>query len=499
MAVPKVRPEKTHANFLQGPRSRRGRGERATDAMFHIDPRDKADGVTSFWLYGRQNLTQRTLGACLTTAMALGGLGVPSAGGGSAGGQNSPKAGATSSSAAHRSVSSPAGAASSRMPSPFKKARGTPASRQPSAFMTSLDEAAEHDDEDDIQFEPEATPEEEMAAARELVMAEFASSSLAAGLRRRLDTLLATAASRRRCGLLFDLVSTANIIRTGVPHLVGEYIYQYIATQHNDKLTVKFSFVGISDNVNCCAARDVLCRDDWLDGHYVGDTKRREFDALDNVHVFGVFPRPGTAAHFATLGGVGLPAVASTAKSGGGKPPSGKLADAATAGVVPRPSTVLAAKRRVAAASSSTMAKRITAPTTEALAELRYDSDEDDPEHVAEPERPKKVPTDVKKYIFDRREWSVFACRTPDTAAASGANGRLSTASQRASPSASVGRHRAVSATPGLRSALGRSAMGGRTAGGPRRPATRAESMGVTAVDFPPALAQAFRSLSSMA
>lgn len=118
---------------------------------------------------------------------------------------------------------------------------------------------------------------------------EVKKSPIGAAIRRQLESILSHALSKDRFGIIFDLVSTSKIIAGGAPHEVGAYIYHYLEEAHYDKTNLKFVFVGITDNVNCCAARDVFCRDDVVAGHYVGDTKR-PFEALDNVHMYTVFP-----------------------------------------------------------------------------------------------------------------------------------------------------------------------------------------------------------------
>lgn len=118
---------------------------------------------------------------------------------------------------------------------------------------------------------------------------EIRKSHISSVVKRHIDSLMNVGSTKERCGLIFDLVSTSKIISTGIPHEIGALIYEYIDEVHYDKLGLKFVFVGITDNVNCCAARDVFCRDDMVAGRYVGDTKR-PFDALDNVHMFTVFP-----------------------------------------------------------------------------------------------------------------------------------------------------------------------------------------------------------------
>ena len=54
---------------------------------------------------------------------------------------------------------------------------------------------------------------------------------------------------------------------------------------------------GITDNVNCRAARDVFCREHVrYDAHdsKMSDEPKRAFDALDNQHMYCVFPAPAS-------------------------------------------------------------------------------------------------------------------------------------------------------------------------------------------------------------
>eukprot|EP00758_Cryptobia_borreli_P003625 Tbor_TRINITY_DN3875_c0_g1::TRINITY_DN3875_c0_g1_i2::g.5726::m.5726 len=112
-------------------------------------------------------------------------------------------------------------------------------------------------------------------------------------IKAKLDALILRGASREaeKFGILFDVISTRYVIMKGAPHLVGHLIYEYIEQcQANKGLgKLKFVFVGITDNENCCAARDVFCLDDVIDGKYVGDLKR-PFSAIDGVHMFAVMP-----------------------------------------------------------------------------------------------------------------------------------------------------------------------------------------------------------------
>ena len=105
--------------------------------------------------------------------------------------------------------------------------------------------------------------------------------------------------SQRECserfGILLDIITTNSLIQTGIPHELGNAAYRYIEQAHYDKLGLKFCFIGITDNVNCRAARDVFCRDpvrfDANDSRMPEEPKRA-FDALDNQHMYCVFPAP---------------------------------------------------------------------------------------------------------------------------------------------------------------------------------------------------------------
>lgn len=168
--------------------------------------------------------------------------------------------------------------------------------------------------------------------------AEIRRSPVCLAVKKKVDALVAQAATKLRCGIVFDIVSTSKIINSGIPHEIGNFIYDYIETAHYDKTSIKFTFVGITDNVNCCAARDVFCRDELLGGRYIGDTKRT-FDALDNVHMFTVFPgRTSLKLHGISndSGSSELPPVptrASTAMSGT-RQPSRKRSPSAKTGTL---------------------------------------------------------------------------------------------------------------------------------------------------------------------
>lgn len=146
---------------------------------------------------------------------------------------------------------------------------------------------------------------------------EIRRAPICQSIRRQVDHLISVASTRERFGLIFDLISTSKIIGSGIPHEIGSFIYEYIEEAHYEKTGLKFAFVGITDNVNCCAARDVFCRDDLLNGKYIGDTKR-PFDALDNVHMFVVFPGHKVEGFFVPLATDATNLTATSASPGGG-------------------------------------------------------------------------------------------------------------------------------------------------------------------------------------
>ncbi|KAJ9449128.1 hypothetical protein DIPPA_21098 [Diplonema papillatum] len=100
-----------------------------------------------------------------------------------------------------------------------------------------------------------------------------------------------------RFGILLDIVTTNSLIQTGIPHDLGAAAYKYMEGAHCDRLGLKFSFVGITDNVNCRAARDVFCRERIrFDAHdcLMSEEPKRSFDALDNQHMYCVYPAPAS-------------------------------------------------------------------------------------------------------------------------------------------------------------------------------------------------------------
>lgn len=122
-----------------------------------------------------------------------------------------------------------------------------------------------------------------------------------ANIKRKLTNMIAQGAQQERFGIVFDIVSTGKILTKGIPHMAGRLIYEFIEDcRHEAGVNkLKFIFVGITDNINCCTARDVFCLDDRVGGVYVGDFKR-PFTALDNVHMFAVLP-PTTSRFYDQL------------------------------------------------------------------------------------------------------------------------------------------------------------------------------------------------------
>eukprot|EP00668_Euglena_longa_P048362 GGOE01065430.1.p1 GENE.GGOE01065430.1~~GGOE01065430.1.p1 ORF type:complete len:458 (+),score=116.29 GGOE01065430.1:70-1443(+) len=104
-------------------------------------------------------------------------------------------------------------------------------------------------------------------------------------IRKMIDQALnSQRASASNFGLLFDIVTTSSTIETGQPHFVAQQIYSYVDEAHSDKKLLKFVFVGITDNDNCRAARDVFCKEDFS-GH-----PKKQFEAIDNNHMYAVYP-----------------------------------------------------------------------------------------------------------------------------------------------------------------------------------------------------------------
>ena len=85
--------------------------------------------------------------------------------------------------------------------------------------------------------------------------------------------------------LIFDIISTKKHLAAGLPYKLGTEIYEYVDKEHDVQIIT--TFVGLTDNTARRPGRDVYyTQSDEL-------TKNRQpFSALDNVHMFVVFPGP---------------------------------------------------------------------------------------------------------------------------------------------------------------------------------------------------------------
>lgn len=339
MAQPFRAPENVFGDYLRAPRTLRGKGNRSLDVLFHPN----LDGT--FWLYGSSKVSVTTLGALgaytsgRASIMAGGtpsrerrGDGASDDGGSSGrvrtggsvaardaskghGGDTSTTfltqppgdtmiskqttrrptssgsaaAGRSGGGRLHTSVSFADGGREMASPSPIRRPHSSQGNDGPhhqvarsASFVSSSSSALPSRG-------GAASTGVEAPAPLLPSRDEVRRSPIGQQIKKQLDALMNIAATKERCGLIFDLISTSKLIATGVPHEIGAFIYDYIEDAHFEKVGLKFVFVGITDNANCCAARDVFCRDDMVSGKYVGDTKR-PFDALDNVHMYTVFP-----------------------------------------------------------------------------------------------------------------------------------------------------------------------------------------------------------------
>ena len=129
------------------------------------------------------------------------------------------------------------------------------------------------------------------AKSPSLTVEQFKRLPLWQDICKKLASMIRDGSNQEKFGILFDLVSTGKVIAKGTSHLVGRLIYDFVENCRLEQAItkLKFVFVGITDNVNCCAARDVFCLDDSVGGKYVGEYKRT-FNALDGVHMFAVMP-----------------------------------------------------------------------------------------------------------------------------------------------------------------------------------------------------------------
>jgi hypothetical protein len=103
-------------------------------------------------------------------------------------------------------------------------------------------------------------------------------------VKKLIDNALKSRVPGSKYGLLFDIVTTNSTIMSGAPHLLANQIYTYVDEMYSNRPGLKFVFVGITDNDNCRAARDVFCKEDQA-GH-----PKKPFVAIDNNHMYAVYP-----------------------------------------------------------------------------------------------------------------------------------------------------------------------------------------------------------------
>lgn len=90
-----------------------------------------------------------------------------------------------------------------------------------------------------------------------------------------------------RFGVLVDIVATRKNILSGVPHDLAAYIYRFLEEEH--PITVKFVFVGITDNATKLVAKDVF------DARSGGGAKKISFADIDGEHLHIAYPKQNEA------------------------------------------------------------------------------------------------------------------------------------------------------------------------------------------------------------
>ena len=78
--------------------------------------------------------------------------------------------------------------------------------------------------------------------------------------------------------VLLDIIATRRSIMSGIPHDMAGAVYKYLEEYY--PISVKFAFVGISDNATKLAARDVF------NSAALPPSKRLPFAAVDSEHLF---------------------------------------------------------------------------------------------------------------------------------------------------------------------------------------------------------------------
>lgn len=84
-----------------------------------------------------------------------------------------------------------------------------------------------------------------------------------------------------RFGVLVDLIATKRNILSGVPHQLANQVYQFLEERY--PVSVKFAFVGITDNATKLVAKSLFDRN--------SSTKKVSFDDVDYEHLFIAHPK----------------------------------------------------------------------------------------------------------------------------------------------------------------------------------------------------------------
>lgn len=90
-----------------------------------------------------------------------------------------------------------------------------------------------------------------------------------------------------RFGVLIDIVATRRNILSGVPHQLAAHIYQLLEEEY--PISVKFSFIGITDNATKLVAKDIF------DSRSGGGAKKLTFADIDSEHLHVAYPKPNEA------------------------------------------------------------------------------------------------------------------------------------------------------------------------------------------------------------
>lgn len=90
-----------------------------------------------------------------------------------------------------------------------------------------------------------------------------------------------------RFGVLVDIIATRRNILSGVPHELANFVYKFLEAEY--PVSVRFIFVGITDNATKLVAKDIF------DSRGGGRIKRLSFGDIDGDHLFVAYPRENAA------------------------------------------------------------------------------------------------------------------------------------------------------------------------------------------------------------